>query len=136
MKNLVQSGDENMADSAPWTDDVETMRVIAESDNDRPVLMVNLNKYKQEAGYPDGKLYNEYMSALDMLLKELGGEKKFQYLVSGQPVGRQNIDEIIGIWYPSHKAFLSIKEQKSSARNFELRGMCIETAVLHRVSGA
>ena len=125
-----------MADSAPWTDDVETMRVIAESDNDRPVLMVNLNKYKQEAGYPDGKLYNEYMSALDMLLKELGGEKKFQYLVSGQPVGRQNIDEIIGIWYPSHKAFLSIKEKKSSARNFELRGMCIETAVLHRVSGA
>ena len=53
-----------MADSAPWTDDVETMRVIAESDNDHPVLMVNLNKYKQEAGYPDGKLYNEYMSAL------------------------------------------------------------------------
>ena len=123
-----------MTDSAPWTDDVETMKVIAESDNDRPVLMVNLNKYKQEAGYPVGKLYNEYMSALDILLKELGGEKKFQYSVSGQPVGRQNIDEIIGIWYPSHKAFLSIKEQKSSAQNFELRGMCIETAVLHRVS--
>ena len=58
-----------MADSAPWTDDVETMRAIAESDNDRPVLMVNLNKYKQEAGYPDGKLYNEYMSALDILVK-------------------------------------------------------------------
>ena len=58
-----------MADSAPWTDDVETMRVIAESDNDRPVLMVNLNKYKQKAGYPDGKLYNEYMSALDILVK-------------------------------------------------------------------
>ena len=35
-----------MSDSAPWTDDVETMRVIAESDNDRPVLMVNLNKYR------------------------------------------------------------------------------------------
>ena len=133
---MVQSGDENMADSAPWTDDVETVRVVAESDNDRPVLMVNLNKYKQEAGYPDGKLYNEYMSALDILLKELGGKKKFQYPVSGQPVGRKKIDEIIGIWYPSHKAFLSIKEQKSSARNFELRGMCIETAVIHRVSGA
>ena len=58
-----------MADSAPWTDDVETMRVIAESDNDHPVLMVNLNKYKQKAGYPDGKLYNEYMSALDILVK-------------------------------------------------------------------
>ena len=123
-----------MADSAPWTDDVEAMRVIAESDKDRPVLMVNLNKYKQEAGYPDGKLYNEYMSALDILLKELGGEKRFQYPISGQPVGRQKIDEIIGIWYPSHKAFLSIKEQKSSARNFELRGLCIETAILHRVS--
>ena len=123
-----------MADLAPWTSDLDSMRLIAEGDNDRPVLMVNLNKYKSEAGYPDGALYSEYMRALDILIQELGGVKKFQYSVSGQPVGSQDIDEIIGILYPSHEAFLSIKEQRSSERNFELRGMCVKTAVLHRIS--
>ena len=126
-----------MIDSAPWTDDADKMRVIAESDDDHPVLMVNLNKYKGDAGFPNGKLYSQYMNALAELRRELGAKLEFQYTVQGQPVGYQNIDEIIGIWYPSHKAFLSIKEQKSSARNFELRGLrglCIETAILHRVS--
>ena len=125
-----------MIDSAPWTEDADNIRVIAESDDDHPVLMVNLNKYKKEAGFPEGELYCQYMSALAELRRELGAKLEFQYAVQGQPVGYQNIDEIIGIWYPSHAAFLTIKEQKSSARNFELRGLCIETAVLHRVSAA
>ena len=43
-----------MIDSAPWTDDADKIRVIAESDDDHPVLMVNLNKYKVNAGFPDG----------------------------------------------------------------------------------
>ena len=53
-----------MIDSAPWTEDADNIRVIAESNDDRPVLMVNLNKYKEEAGFPDGELYSQYMSAL------------------------------------------------------------------------
>ena len=28
----------------------------------------------------------------------------------------------------------AIKEQRSSERNFELRGMCVKIAVLHRIS--
>ena len=121
-----------MTDSAPFTEDVNIMKAIAESDDDPPVLMVNLNKYKAAAGYPNGKLYKEYMDALDTLLSELGGTKKFQIPVLGQPVGKQDADEILGIWYPSHKSFLSIKDQATSAKNFELRGMCVETAVIHR----
>ena len=35
-----------MTDSAPFTEDVNIMKAIAESDDDPPVLMVNLNKYK------------------------------------------------------------------------------------------
>ena len=65
-----------MADSETWTSDLDSMRLIAEDDNDRPVLMVNLNKYKPEAGYPDA-LYSEYMRALDILIQELGGVKNF-----------------------------------------------------------
>jgi len=34
--------------------------------------MLNLNKYKHEAQFPDGPLYREYMTALDRLLLEVG----------------------------------------------------------------
>ncbi len=41
-------------------------------------------------------------------------------------------DEILGAWYPSHKAFLSLKEQPSSAESFRLRELCVSEAVVHR----
>jgi hypothetical protein len=43
------------------------------------------------------------------------------------------LDEILGAWYPSHKAFLAIREQgKASEENFRLRNMAVEYAVIHR----
>ena len=50
-----------MTNSAPSTADVKIMKAIAESVDYPPILMVNLNKYKSAAGYPNGKLYLDYM---------------------------------------------------------------------------
>ena len=55
------------------TADFAKIEEIASSDDDRPVLMVNLNKYF--AGeYPNGATYKCYMKALDVLLEHVGGK--------------------------------------------------------------
>lgn len=108
---------------------------IAESAEDKAVLMLNLNRYVPTAAYPNGELYKSYMMALNQLLDQLGGRILWQMPSFGQPLGGEKLDEILGIWYPSHKAFLKLREMPGSAENFKLRGMCVEYAVLHRCPG-
>ena len=108
---------------------------IAASAEDRAVLMLNLNRYVRKAAYPDGELYMNYMRALNELLEQLGGRILWQMPSFGQPLGGEKLDEIIAIWYPSHKAFLKLREMPGSTENFKLRGMCVEYAVLHRCPG-
>ena len=114
------------------TSDFDKIEEIAGSDNDRPVLMVNLNKYS-EGEYPDGAIYKDYMKALDVLLEHIGGVILWRTPVYGQPIGTQPLDEILGAWYPSHKAFLALRDQgKISEENLRLRNLAVESAVIHR----
>ena len=57
---------------APNADEYEVIKKIASSSNDGPVLMININKYLPDAGYPDGTLYQDYMKALYVLLDQIG----------------------------------------------------------------
>ena len=52
----------------------EAIQQIASSGADIPVLMMNLNKYKTDADYPNGSLYKNYMNKLMnySLRQELG----------------------------------------------------------------
>ena len=84
------------------TGDFAKIEEIAMSENDRPVLIVTLNKYS-EGEYPNGATYKDYMKALDFLLEHVGGKILWRTPVSGQPRGAQPLDEILGIWYSSHK---------------------------------
>ena len=94
--------------------------------------MVNLNKYF-EGEYPNGASYQDYMKALDVLLEDVGGKILWRTPVYGQPRGTQPLDEILGVWYPSHKAFLALRDQgKTSEENFRLRSLAVESAVIHR----
>ena len=112
--------------------EIDTIRRIAQSKSDGPVFMLNLNKYRVEAGFPHGQLYREYMSALDSLLAEVGGRILWRTPVLGQVVGSQDIDEAIGIWYPSHQSFLNLISAPTSGENMRLRTLAIEHADLHR----
>jgi len=112
--------------------EIELVRQIASSDSDRPVLLLNLNKYTPEAHYPQGALYRDYMSVLDRLLSEVGGSILWRTAVLGQVVGGQDIDEALGIWYPSHQAFMNLMSAPSSSDNMRLRALAVERADLHR----
>ena len=114
------------------TGDFAKIEEIANSDDDRPVLKVNLNKYS-EGEYPNGTIYKDYMKALDVLLEHVGAKILWRTPVYGQPIGTQPLDEILGAWYSSHKAFLALREQgEASEENFRLRNLAVEYAVIHR----
>ena len=82
-------------------EEIGVFKAIAGSADDGPVLMLNLNRYVEEANFPDGELYREYMTVLDQLLSEVGGRILWRTKVRGTVVGTQNIHEALGIWYPS-----------------------------------
>ena len=110
---------------------IEQMQVAAKNPNAGPVFMLNLNKYSIAAGFPDGAIYKEYMQSISRLVSEVEGKILWRTQVNGQVVGSQDIDEVLGVWYPSHEAFLNIRNSPSSARNMELRDRAVESANLH-----
>ena len=130
------SGWSTMLKSVTCNDhDLEIIHEIAASGADRPVLMMNLNRYVEAAGYPDGALYKDYMRALDGILPQVSGKILWQSPVYGQTVGQQPLHEILAVWYPSHKAFLNLREVPGSEENFRLREEAVEAAVIHRCDG-
>ena len=121
-----------MNDQFVPTDDFSLIEKIANSNEDGPVLMVALNKYV-EGIYPNGSIYNEYIDALAALLKQIGARILWRTPVYGQPIGSQPVDEILGEWYPSHKAFLALNNQGHiSDETLRLRNLAVELAVVHR----
>ncbi len=115
--------------------EMRAIRKIATSGNDKPALMLNLNRYVKNAGFPDGELFKSYMAALDKLLSEVGARILWRHNVLGQPVGDQKLDEVLAIWYPSHQAFLNLYTAPGSQENFRLRNLAVEYAVIHRFAG-
>ena len=113
-------------------EEIGVFNAIAGSSDDGPVLMLNLNRYVEEANFPDGEIYREYMTVLDQILIEVGGRILWRTKVRGTVVGKQNIHEALGIWYPSHQAFFDLMTAPSSARNMELRSKTVANADLHR----
>jgi hypothetical protein len=116
--------------------ELAVMRELAESGRDGPVLMVNVNRYRPDSGYPDGQPYSEYLEGLASLVASLGGKLVRRLTVAGQPVGTQReAHEIVEIWYPSHQAFLDLPNAPGAERNYRLRAQCLEAAVIHRCLG-
>lgn len=111
------------------------IEAIAAGGADRPVLMLNLNRYKPGVGFPDGGLYRDYMAALDRLLPQVGARILWRSAVHGQIVGAQAIDEVLAVWYPSHAAFVAMPRATGAEENYRLRAACVEQAVIHRCEG-
>ncbi len=112
--------------------DLELIETIAGGEDDYPVVMINLNRYKPEINFPEGEPYRAYMRILASLLEEVGGRILWRSPVHGQPVGDQLIDEALAAWYPTHQAFLDLPSAPGAKENFRLRRECVEYAVIHR----
>ena len=60
---------------------------IAESGSDGPVLMLNMNRYSLESGFPDRGVYQQYISGLGNSLEGAGAKLLWRFPVLGQAVG-------------------------------------------------
>ena len=112
--------------------EIEVLKKTAQTNSDSSVFMLNLNKYRVEAEFPHGQLYKDYMAILDALLDQVGGKVLWRTQVLGQVVGNQDIDEAIGIWYPTHQSFMNLMSAPASDENMRLRGLAVLQADLHR----
>lgn len=115
--------------------ETDVIRTVAESGDDRPVTMINLNRYARRAGFPDGEPYLAYISGLETFLPNIGGKILWRTPVLGRVVGDQVIHEILAAWYPSHQAFLDLPKALGAESNYRLRNEAVEYASIHRCTG-
>ena len=114
--------------------DLKRMKKIAASDNDEPLLMLNLNRYI--AGeYPNGKLYNEWRRVNKQMLDASEGKLLFVLHIRGKRLSNgvsEDLDEVIAFWYPTHQSFLNMTKIDLFQRNGELRNQIIDWAAVYR----
>jgi hypothetical protein len=63
---------------------------------------------------------------------QVGGKILWQTRVLGHVVANQDLDEAIGICYPSHQAFLDLMTAPASRENMRLRALAVAHTDLHR----
>ena len=118
--------------------DLEKMKKIAASNNDEPLLMLNLNRYI--AGeYPNGRLYNEWRRVNKQMLDASDGKLLCVLPVRGKRLSNgvsEDLDEVIAFWYPTHQSFLNMTKLDLFQRNGELRNQIIDWAAVYRCYGS
>jgi hypothetical protein len=72
-------------------DDFAVVRSIAESGSDGPVLMLNMNRYSLDSGFPDRGVYQQYISGLGNFL----GRRRCQIAlaISGSGAGSRRSED-------------------------------------------
>ena len=116
-------------------DEAKIMGEIAEH-HDHPLLMINLNKYK-EGTYPDGSFYQEWRKVNAEMIGNVGGKILWTLPVKGHILANgpeQPLDEVLAYWYPSHQSFLDMRNFDVTKRNFEIRKDLVDYAIVHRCS--
>tara|TARA_A100000164_G_scaffold44617_2_gene33836 strand:- start:638 stop:1036 length:399 start_codon:yes stop_codon:yes gene_type:complete len=118
--------------------DLEKMKKIAASNNDEPLLMLNLNRYI--AGeYPNGSLYKEWRRVNKQMLDASEGKLLCVLPVRGKRLSNgvsEDLDEVIAFWYPTHQSFLNMTKLDLFQRNGELRNQIIDWAAVYRCDGS
>ena len=87
----------------------EMKRMVASGDNS-PVLMINQNRYTDDA-FPDGDLYKRWRAVNKKMIDGVKGKILWTLPVEGQILVNghlEPLDEILAYWYPSSQAFLDM----------------------------
>jgi uncharacterized protein (DUF1330 family) len=77
---------------------------IAGSGQDGPVVMLNLNRYR------DREAYYRYAAVAAAVLERVGGRVLWHSQARGTVIGDDSdvYDEVIAVWYPSMSAFVAL----------------------------
>ena len=111
---------------------ISELTQLAESDGDGPLVMLNLNRYR------DREAYARYGIVALEVLEKVGGRILWHADARATVVGgdEETYDEVIAVWYPSAAAFLALATDSETlaARADRIAGL--ERAALIRCEGS
>ena len=92
---------------------------VAGTDADGPVLMLNLNRYR------DREAYLRYGAVAAGVLERVGGRILWHTDAKLTVIGGERYDEVIAVWYPSLAAFseLATDPELLAVREHRLEGL-------------
>ena len=113
---------------------------VAEGD-DAPVVMLNLNRYRDLAAYADGRdtggmsgrtAYLSYGIVAQAAIAEVGGAILWATEAHAPIIGCEHdtYDEVVAVWYPSIAAFLGLADVPGYADALVHRDAAVERAAL------
>jgi uncharacterized protein (DUF1330 family) len=126
------------------TDEVlhELLTAIGSGQPDGPVVMLNLNRYREVPTYADGRdvgsmtgrqAYLHYGVVAKAAIEAGGGRILWAADASGSPLigcDHDRYDEVVAVWYPSLAKFLALEEYPGYRDALEHRDAAIEQATL------
>jgi uncharacterized protein (DUF1330 family) len=92
---------------------------LAGGEADRPVVMLNLNRYR------DREAYMRYGEVATAVLERVGGRILWYTQANLTVIGEDRYDEVIAVWYPSLAAFAALATDPDilAAREHRLDGL-------------
>jgi uncharacterized protein (DUF1330 family) len=110
----------------PDADQMAAIGALAGRDDDGPVVMLNLNRYR------DRSEYERYGAVALAVLERVGGRILWQadcrQTVIGD--GSDEYDEAIAVWYPSVAAFVGLATDPEILEARKIRETALERAAL------
>jgi uncharacterized protein (DUF1330 family) len=116
----------------PSPEQLAEMQAIAGGAHDGPLVMLNLNRYRDPAAYA------RYGEVAQRVLDRVGGRVLWHAPVGETVIGEgeERFDDVIAVWYPTAAAFLQLVSDPEilAARQHRLDGL--ERAALLRCEAA
>lgn len=130
----------------PDSEQIAAIAAIAGSDADAPLVMLNLNRYRERAAYegePSGggspdvsgrEAYERYGETAMAVLHRIGGAVLWHAQSTMTVIGDEHdrYDEVIAVRYPSAQAFLELAMDPEIALALAHRNAGLERAALIR----
>ncbi len=130
----------------PHREQLAAVAASAGGDADGPLVMLNLNRYRERAAYtedppggaspdvPGREAYERYGDAALAVLQRLGGEVLWQTRATMTVIGDADdrYDEVIAVRYPSAQAFLQLAMDPQIGAALAHRDAGLERATLIR----
>jgi uncharacterized protein (DUF1330 family) len=113
----------------------EQFQQLAAAKDDRPVVMLNLLKFKKRADDGDRSgagAYREYGDTAVRMIEERGGRVLWQGRAEQVLIGDpdQDWDSVVLVEYPSRKAFLEMVSQPEYTKSHEHRESGLERTIV------
>lgn len=125
----------------------ETLAALAAATDDGPVVMLNLNRYRERAQYPDGtadadvsgrEAYLRYGAVAVEAIAATGGRILWSTDATEVVIGcdHDRYDEVVAVWYPSRAAFLGLASYPGYVEALVHRDAALQQASLIATRGA